>query len=101
MIIIIIIIIIATDKWYTHMPKPVYEERDVTVLWNQRLYTDREVRPNRSDIIIKNKKEKTCKLMDAAIPTDRNIVQKEEEKKLKIQEFVYRDTTNVEPEMYN
>jgi hypothetical protein len=23
------------DKWYTHMPKPVYEEGDVTVLWNQ------------------------------------------------------------------
>ena len=22
-------------KWYTHMPKPVYEEGDVTVLWNQ------------------------------------------------------------------
>jgi hypothetical protein len=25
----------TTDKWYTHMPKPVYEEEDVTVLWNQ------------------------------------------------------------------
>ena len=24
-----------TDKWYTHVPKPVYEEGDVTVLWNQ------------------------------------------------------------------
>jgi len=25
----------TTDKWYTHMPKPLYEEGDVTVLWNQ------------------------------------------------------------------
>ena len=24
----------TTDKWYTHMPKPVYEEGDVTALWN-------------------------------------------------------------------
>jgi hypothetical protein len=24
----------TTDKWYTHMPKPGYEEGDVTVLWN-------------------------------------------------------------------
>jgi len=35
------------------------------------------------DIIIKNKKEKTCTLIDAAIPTDRNVMQKETEKKLK------------------
>jgi hypothetical protein len=23
----------TTDKWYTHIPKPVYEEGVVTVLW--------------------------------------------------------------------
>ena len=33
----------TTDKWYTHMPKSVYEEGDVTVLWNQAVYTDREL----------------------------------------------------------
>jgi len=36
-----------------------------------------------------------------AIPADRNVVQKEAEKEIKIQEFMYRDTTNVEPEMYD
>ena len=65
------------------MPKPVYEEGDVTVLWNQAIRTDREVTANRPDIIIKNKKEKTCTLIDVAIPADRNVVQKEAEKKLK------------------
>ena len=30
-----------------------------------------------------NNKEKTCTLIDVAIPADRNVVQKEEEKKLK------------------
>jgi len=35
------------------------------------------------DIIIKNKKEKTCTLIDVAIPAGRNVVQKEAEKKLK------------------
>jgi len=29
------LVIETTDKWYTHVPKPVYEEGDVTVLWNQ------------------------------------------------------------------
>jgi len=32
----------TTDKWYTYVPKPVYEEGDVTVLWNQVIHTDRE-----------------------------------------------------------
>jgi len=73
----------TTDKWYTHMPKPVYEKGDVTVLWNQAVHTDREVTANRPDTIIKSKKEKTCTLIDVAIPADRNAVQKEAEKKLK------------------
>jgi len=64
------------------MPKPVCEEGDVTVLWNQTGHTDREVTANRPGII-KNKKEKTCTLIDVAIPADRNVVQKEAEKKLK------------------
>jgi len=66
MIIIIIIIII-----------------NVTLLWNQEVHTDREITANRPDIIIKNKKEKTCTLIDMAIPADRNVMQKDAEKKLK------------------
>ena len=53
------------------------------MLWNQAVHTDREVTANRPDIIIKNKKETTCTLIDVAIPADRNVVQKEAEKKLK------------------
>jgi len=70
----------TTDKWYTHMPKPVCEEGNVTMLWNQAVHTDRKVTTNRPDIIIRNKKEKTCPLIDVAIPADRNVVQKEAEK---------------------
>ena len=72
----------TTDKSYTHMLKPVCEEGDVTVLWNQAVHADREVTANRPDIIIKNQKEKTCTLIDVAIPADRNVVQKEAEKML-------------------
>ena len=42
-------------------------------------------------------KEKTCTLIDVAIPADRNVVQKEAENKLKHK----RDKSNVEPEMYD
>ena len=68
----------TTDKWYTHMPKPVCEWGDVTVLWNQAVHTDSEVTANWADIIIKNKKkQKTCTLIDVAIAADRNVVQQE------------------------
>ena len=70
------LLIETTDKWYTHMPKPVCEEGDVTVLWTQAVHTDREVTANRPDIIIKNKKENTCTLIDVAITADRNVVQR-------------------------
>jgi hypothetical protein len=52
-------------------------EHDVTVL-----QTDREVTASRPDMIIKHEKEKTCILIDVAIPADRNVTQKEAEKKL-------------------
>jgi hypothetical protein len=73
----------TTDKWYTHKPKPVYDEGDVTVLWNRAVHTDREVTVNRPDIITENKKEKTCTLIDVSIPAHRNVVQKRAENKLK------------------
>ena len=53
------------------------------MLWNQEVHREREVTTNRPDIIIKNKKEETCTLIDVVIPADRNVVQKEAEKKLK------------------
>ena len=65
------------------MPKPVCEDGGVTVLWNQAVHTDSQVAANRPHIIIKNSKEKTGTLIDVAILADRNVVQKEAEKKLK------------------
>jgi hypothetical protein len=65
------------------MPKPVCEEGDVTVLWNQAAHAYREVTANRPDIIIKIKKDKPCTLLDVVIPADSNVVQKEVGKKLK------------------
>ena len=48
-----------------------------------KLYTQREKIQKMSGIIIKNKKEEKCILIDVAVPAERNIVQKEAEKKIK------------------
>jgi hypothetical protein len=44
---------------------------------------NREVLANRADMIIKNKKERICTLIDIAVPSDRNVTIKEVEKELK------------------
>jgi hypothetical protein len=88
----------TSENWYSHILKPVTEHEDVTVLWNQGIQTDREVLANRLDIIIKNK-DKTCLLIDVAIPSDKNVIQKEAEKKLKYKKSKYRNSENVEHEM--
>jgi len=91
----------TTDKWYTHMPKPVCEEGDVTVLRNQAVHTDREVTANRPDIIIKNKKRENMHADRCDNIRRQKCRAKGSGKEVKIQEFMYRDTTNVEPEMYD
>jgi hypothetical protein len=73
----------TTGNWYSHIPMSVFQHEHITVLWNQGVQTDREVLANRPDIIIKNKKDKICLLIDVAIPSDRNLIQKESEEKLK------------------
>ena len=44
------------------------------------VHTDREIKANRPDIIIKNRKEKTCYLIDMTVPSERNVSVKEVEK---------------------
>jgi hypothetical protein len=58
------------------------------VSWNQDVNTDTEVNAKRIDLIIKNRKEKTCTLIDVAIPANRNVIQKEAEKKLNTTVYV-------------
>jgi hypothetical protein len=45
--------------------------------------------------MVKNKKDKTCLLIDVTIPSGKNVIQKEAEKKLK-----YRNSETVEHEMF-
>ena len=81
------------------MPKPVYEEGDVTELWNQAVHTDREVTANRPDIIIKNRKRENMHTDRCGNIRRQKCCAKGSGKEVKKQDFTYRDTENVEPEM--
>ena len=72
-----------TNKWYMHNPAPVLENDSHKLLWDFNIQTDRLIPARRSDLIIinKKKKERTCKIVDFAIPADHRIKLKECEKK--------------------
>ena len=70
-IIIIIIIMIATYK----------------LLWDFNIQTDYLIPARRPDLIIINKKKRTCKIVDFAVPADHRIKLKESEKKDKYLDF--------------
>jgi hypothetical protein len=74
-------------KLVPHVPRSECEHEDITVLWKERMQTDREVLSDRTDIIIKSNKDKICVFVDVAIPSDRKVTQKEAGKKLKYRNF--------------
>jgi hypothetical protein len=47
-------------KLVPHVPRSECEHEDITVMWNKSIQIDREVLSNRTDIIIKNNKDKIC-----------------------------------------
>ena len=61
-----------SEKWYDHETETVTENEDVTILWDMPIHTDRKITANRPNIVIKDHKTKTCKLIDMAVPSDRN-----------------------------
>jgi len=67
------------EGWGSLLVQEKYQEQQAC---GKRHNNNNNNKANRPDIIIKNKKEKTCILMEVAIPVERNFVQKEEEKKL-------------------
>ena len=70
----------AADYWYNHKPETVTENEDLTILWDMPVHTDREIKANRPDIIVKDKRNRTCLLIDMTVPSDRNISIKAVEK---------------------
>ena len=59
----------------------------MSLLWDFTIHTDKGVKANRPDIVIKNKKDKTCLLIDVAVPGDANVSAKEYEKKYKYKDL--------------
>jgi hypothetical protein len=88
---------------HTHTHPNQYVNIKILQSYGIKGYTDREVTVNRSDIVIKYKKEKTCILIYVWQYQwiEMSCKRKQKKKATKIQEMMYRDTTNVEHEKYD
>jgi len=77
---------------YDPVPKSVEtsHEGKVTILWNQQVRTVRTIPNNKLYIIIRNNKQGTCMLIDAAIPGDGNVIKKGAEKILKYEDRIIK-----------
>ena len=75
------------DKWYEHIPEPVVNTNEITILWDFSIHTDRTIKANRPDLVIKNKNTNKCLLIDVSVPADKNITIKEFEKRSKYKDL--------------
>ena len=91
----------TNEKWCKHEPQTVTEKDNVTVLWDMRIQTDHEMKANRPDIVIKNKQEKRCLLIDMSIPTRKNPSVKVTERLSKYKDLEIEVERMWEDESYN
>ena len=70
----------AADKWYEHEPKSVLENEDYKILWDFSIQTKHVIEARRPDLVVVDKKEKICKIIDFAVPGDSRIEEKEKDK---------------------
>ena len=81
------IIFEAGDKWYEHEPESVLENEDYKILWDLSILTDHVIESRRPDLVVVDKKEKSCKIIDFAVPRDSRIEEKEKDKIEKYQDL--------------
>ena len=76
-----------SEKWYEHAPEDVVENEEVKILWDVMIQCDREIKARKPDIVVVNKNERSCAIIDIAIPGDIRVSEKEKEKIERYQEL--------------
>ena len=72
--------LVRTEKWYEHCPEGIVEDDDVKLLWDMNIQCDNVIEARRPDLVLVDKKKKSCVIIDIAVPGDCRIREKEMEK---------------------
>ena len=75
------------DRWYEHEPQSVCENEEYKILWDFSIQTDHVIEARRPDMIIVEKKNNKCQIIDFAVPFDTRVDEKEKEKIFKYQDL--------------
>ena len=67
-------------KWYEHCPEGIVEDDDVKLIWDINIQCDNVTEARRPDLILVDKKAKSCVIINVAVPGDCRIGEKEIEK---------------------
>ena len=73
--------------WYDHAPKGVVKSDEIKVRWDFMIQCDHHAECRKPNIVVVEKEEKKCLIVDIAIPDDKNVGVKEEEKVQKYDEL--------------
>ena len=76
----------VTQPWL-HKPESVTENNQVKILWDFEIRTDHVIPARRPDIVVVDKVKREATIIDVAVPSDRNIQDKETEKITKYQDL--------------
>ncbi|XP_029656718.1 uncharacterized protein LOC115230721 [Octopus sinensis] len=63
----------AADKWYKHHPEAVTEGGNITILWDFPLCTDQTIKANKPYIVVNDKSNEVCSLIDMSMKCAHNI----------------------------
>ena len=74
----------AGNKWYEHEPESILENEDYKTLRDVSIQTDHVIEARGLDLVVVDKKERSYKIIDFAVPEDSRI---EEKKKDKIEKY--------------
>ena len=66
----------AGDKCYEHEAESVLENENYKILWDDSIQTDHVIEAQRRDLVLVDKKERSCKIIDFAIPGESRIEEK-------------------------
>ena len=66
----------AGIKWYKPEPESVLENEDYKILWKFSMVTDHVIEVRRPDLVVVDKKRRTCKIIDFTFPGDSRIEEK-------------------------
>ena len=76
-----------SEKLYEHALEGVVENEEVKILWDVMIQCDREIKARKPDIVAVNKNERSCAIIDIAIPGGIRVSENEKEKIERYQEL--------------